>query len=237
MWRSRGIGKESLALRPQVRIVAGRMPRPGSAEIMAGKGVAERFQGAGLGESLKFGMRDWRVVGIFDAGNTGFNSEIWGDADQLMQAFRRPVYSSVIFRLRDSSEFDKVKARLESDPRLTVDVKRETQYYKDQSELMAKFLRIMGLSLTVIFSVGAIIGAMITMYAAVSNRVSEIGTLRALRFPEAGHYAGVHTRIPSAGGHRGAAGAFPGFLPPALHHIHHELADILRACVHVHSYI
>ncbi len=178
----RGIGKESMALRPQVKIVAGRMPRPGSAEIMAGQGVAQRFQGAGLGESLKFGMRDWRVVGIFDAGNTGFNSEIWGDADQLMQAFRRPVYSSVIFKLRDSSEFGKVKARLESDPRLTLDVRRETQYYKDQSELMAKFLRIMGLSLTVIFSIGAIIGAMITMYAAVSNRVSEIGTLRALGF-------------------------------------------------------
>ncbi|MGA2193025.1 MAG: FtsX-like permease family protein [Nitrospirota bacterium] len=178
----RGIGKESMALRPQVRLIYGRMPRPGSAEIIAGKGVSKRFVGAGLGETLHFGMREWTVVGIFDAGNTGFSSEIWGDSEQLMQAFRRPVYSSVIFRLRDSSEFGLVKARLESDPRLSLDARRESKYYSDQSELMAKFLRIMGMSLTVIFSLGAIIGAMITMYAAVSNRVGEIGTLRALGF-------------------------------------------------------
>ena len=178
----RGIGRHSMSLRLQVRLAEGRMPRPGLAEIIAGQGVAKRFKGAGLGETLRFGMREWTVVGIFDAGNTGFSSEIWGDADQLMQAFRRPVYSSVIFRLRDPSEFGRVKTRLESDPRLSVDARRETKYYSDQSELMAKFLRIMGLALTVIFSIGAVIGAMITMYAAVSNRVGEIGTLRALGF-------------------------------------------------------
>ncbi|HCL81317.1 MAG TPA: multidrug ABC transporter permease, partial [Nitrospiraceae bacterium] len=111
-----------------------------------------------------------------------FSSEIWGDAEQLMQAFRRPVYSSVILKLRDSLEFDNLKQRLESDPRLTVDVLRETKYYEEQSEMMAKFLRILGLSLTIIFSLGAVIGAMITMYAAVANRVGEIGTLRALGF-------------------------------------------------------
>jgi ABC-type antimicrobial peptide transport system permease subunit len=127
-------------------------------------------------------MRDWTVVGVFDAGNTGFSSEIWGDVDQLMQAFRRPVYSSVVFKLRDPSEFGRFKGRIESDPRLTLEAKRETKYYQDQSEMMAKFLRIMGLSLTIIFSLGAIIGAMITMYAAVANRTSEIGTLRALGF-------------------------------------------------------
>jgi ABC-type antimicrobial peptide transport system permease subunit len=127
-------------------------------------------------------MRDWTVVGIFDAGATGFSSEIWGDADLLMQAFRRPVYSSEIFRLRDSSDFAAAKKRIDDDPRLTVDVKRETQYYLDQSEAMAKFLRILGLILTIIFSLGAVIGAMITMYAAVANRVMEIGTLRALGF-------------------------------------------------------
>jgi len=127
-------------------------------------------------------MRDWTVVGIFDAGATGFSSEIWGDATQLMQAFRRPVYSSLTFRLRNSNDFESVKAKLDSDPRLTVDVRRETRYYRDQSEAMAKFLRILGVSLTVIFSIGAVIGAMITMYAAVSNRVAEIGTLRALGF-------------------------------------------------------
>ncbi len=178
----RGINEQSLKLRPQVKLIRGRMPRPGSAEIMAGQSVLKRFDGVDVGESLRFGMRDWTVVGVFDAGNTGFNSEIWGDADQLMQAFRRPVYSSVLFKLRDQDELDAVKARLESDPRLTVDAKRETRYYEEQSEMMAKFLRILGISLTIIFSLGAMIGAMITMYTSVANRIAEIGTLRALGF-------------------------------------------------------
>ena len=178
----RGVGRASLALRPQVRMIEGRLPRSGSSEIIAGQGVAKRFQGAGVGETLRFGVRDWMVVGIFDAGNTGFNSEIWGDVDQLMQAFRRPVYSSVLFKLYDAALFDQVRKRIENDPRLTVEVKRENRYYLDQSEMMAKFLRILGISLTVIFSLGAIIGAMITMYSAVANRTAEIGTLRALGF-------------------------------------------------------
>jgi len=178
----RGIAPTSLALRPQVRLEEGRMPRPGSAEILTGKSIARRFEGAGIGEHLRFAMRDWTVVGIFDAGASGFSSEIWGDADLLMQSFRRPVYSSVTFKLRDSTAFDGLKQRLEGDPRLTVEAKRETKYYLDQSEAMAKFLRILGLALTIIFSLGAVIGAMITMYAAVANRVTEIGTLRALGF-------------------------------------------------------
>lgn len=178
----RGIGASSLALRPQVKLVEGRMLRFGSAEIIAGRSIAERFKGGGIDEMLRFGMRNWRVVGIFDAGNTEFSSEIWGDSDQLMQAFRRPVYSSVIFKLRDSSEFEIVKKRIESDPRLTLEAKRENRYYAEQSEIMAKFLRILGISLTVIFSLGAIIGAMITMYSAVATRTGEIGTLRALGF-------------------------------------------------------
>ena len=178
----RGIAPTSMALRPQVRLVEGRMPRPGSLEVIAGSSVAKRFKGGGIGETLRFGMRDWTVVGIFDAGATGFSSEIWGDVDQLMQAFRRPVYSSVLFKLRDAGEFPQVKERLESDPRLTVEARRETKYYSDQSEMMATFLGIMGTTLTIIFSLGAVIGAMITMYAAVANRVGEIGTLRALGF-------------------------------------------------------
>ena len=178
----RGIAAASVALRPQIRLMEGRLPRAGSAEIMAGQSIAGRFKGGGLGETLRFGMRDWRIVGVFDAGNTGFNSEIWGDVDQLMQAFRRPVYSSAIFRLRNPRAFEAVRARLEGDPRLTVEAKRETRYYRDQSEMMATFLRILGITLTIIFSLGAVIGAMITMYAAVSNRTGEIGTLRALGF-------------------------------------------------------
>ncbi|HAM51791.1 MAG TPA: multidrug ABC transporter permease [Nitrospiraceae bacterium] len=178
----RGVIPHSLLLRPQVRLTEGRMPRPGSEEVIAGKSIAKRFQGGGMGETVRFGMRDWTVVGVFDAGNTAFNSEIWGDVDQLMQAFRRPVYSSVILKLRDSTEFEEFKTRVESDPRLTLEAKRETTFYADQSEAMARFLRILGITLTVVFSLGAVIGAMITMYAAVANRVTEIGTLRALGF-------------------------------------------------------
>jgi putative ABC transport system permease protein len=178
----RGIGENSLFLRPQVKLVEGRLPRVGSPEVIVGISIAKRFVGIGMDETLCCAMRDWKVVGIFDAGSTGFSSEIWGDVDQFMQAFRRPGYSSVIFRLRDSSEFQNVKSRVENDPRLTLVAKRETKYYAEQSEIMAKFLRILGTSLTIIFSLGAVIGAMITMYSAVANRIAEIGTLRALGF-------------------------------------------------------
>jgi len=178
----RGIDESSLLLRPQVRLVGGRLPRMGTTEVIAGTSIVRRFKDIGIDRTLYCGTRHWRIVGIFDAGSTGFNSEIWGDADQFMQAFRRNGYSSVIFELRDSSEFENVKSRIEGDPRLTLEVKRETKYYADQSEMMAKFLRILGISLTIIFSLGAIIGAMITMYSAVANRVAEIGTLRALGF-------------------------------------------------------
>jgi len=178
----RGIGAQSMPLRPQVKLIEGRLPRPGSSEIIAGQRVAQKFRGGGLGESLRFGMRDWSVVGIFDAGNTAFSSEIWGDADQLMQAFRRTMYSSVLIKLRDAAAFETFRTAIESDPRLTLEAKRENRYYADQSEIMAKFLRILGISLTVIFSMGAVIGAMITMYASVATRTREIGTLRALGF-------------------------------------------------------
>jgi ABC-type antimicrobial peptide transport system permease subunit len=102
--------------------------------------------------------------------------------DQVMQAFRRPVYSSLIFKLQDAADFLQARNAIEADPRLKLEAKRETRYYLDQSEMMAKFLRILGMSLTIIFSIGAIIGAMITMYSAVANRTAEIGTLRALGF-------------------------------------------------------
>lgn len=179
----RGTTPQGLALRPQVNIVAGRMFAPGTSEIIAGRGVAAAFPGAGLGESLRFAQRQWTVVGIFDAGGSAFDSEVWGDAEQLMQGFRRAVFSSVIFRLADPSQFDRVKARLESDPRLTVEARREKQFYAAQSEGLAKFIGYLGMTLSVIFSIGAVVGAMITMYASVASRTGEIGTLRALGFP------------------------------------------------------
>jgi putative ABC transport system permease protein len=178
----RGVQAGSVALRPQVKLVAGRMFRMGSSEIIVGNSIAKGFKGVGLQSTLNWGMRTWTVVGIFDAGNTGFSSEIWGDVDQVMQAFRRPVYSMIIFKLIDPASFPRAKTAIESDPRLTLEAKRETQHYLDQSKMMAKFLRILGLSLTIIFSIGAVIGAMITMYSAVANRIGEIGTMRALGF-------------------------------------------------------
>ena len=178
----RGIGGLGGALRPQVRLSAGRMFRPGSDEVVAGKSIAGKFVGAGVGEVLRFGGRDWRVSGIIDSAGSGLDSEIWGDADQLMPAFRRPVFSSMVLRLTDPAGFNALKARIEADPRLTLEAKRERQYYADQSEALATFINVLGLALTAIFSIGAVIGAMITMYATVANRVGEIGTLRALGF-------------------------------------------------------
>jgi ABC-type antimicrobial peptide transport system permease subunit len=178
----RGVGPQGLALRPQVRVVTGRMFRPGSTDITVGRSIAARFDGVGLGERLRFGGRAWTVVGVFDAGGSGFDSEIWGDGEQMMQSFRRQAYSSVVARLVDPAQFDALKARLEADPRMAVDVKRERVFYEEQSEMMANFIHILGLTLSVIFSIGAMIGAMITMYAAVANRTGEIGSLRALGF-------------------------------------------------------
>ena len=178
----RGVSSRALTLRPQVKIVEGRMFEAGKSEIIAGSGITRRFAGAGVGERLRFGQRDWTVVGLFDAGNSGFDSEIWGDVEQLAQAFRRTTYSAVIVRLADTRRFDAFKHDIESDPRLTLEAKREQVYYADQSKALSTFISILGLTLSIIFSVGAMIGAMITMYASVANRVAEIGTLRALGF-------------------------------------------------------
>jgi putative ABC transport system permease protein len=181
----RGTTAAGLAIRPQVHIVEGRMFTPGTSEIIAGRSISRGFSGAGLGESLRFAQRQWTVVGIFDAGGSAFDSEVWGDAEQLMQGFRRQSFSSVIFRLADPSQFDSVKTRLEADPRLTIEAKREKQFYAEQSEGLAKFIGYLGTTLSIIFSIGAIVGAMITMYASVAARTSEIGTMRALGFPRA----------------------------------------------------
>jgi len=178
----RGTSELGLQLRPQVRLVEGRLFRPGSSEVVAGRAVASGFQGVGLGETLRFAGREWTVVGVFDAGRSGFDSEIWGDAEQMMQAFRRNAYSSVVFRLADLDGFDNARAALDDDPRLSLEAKREVRFYAEQSEALATFINILGLSLSVIFSIGAVVGAMITMFAAVASRVGEIGTLRALGF-------------------------------------------------------
>jgi ABC-type antimicrobial peptide transport system permease subunit len=179
----RGVEEAAFELRPQVRIVGGRMFRWGAREVIAGAGITQRFVGAQIGEKIKFGGDLWTVVGIFDAEGSGFESELWGDGRQIMDAFRRASFSTVTLRLKNPDEFSDVLAAFEADNRLQYFVaKREKQFFEEQSEMMAKFIRILGLFITVIFSTGATVGAMITMYGAVANRTVEIGTLRALGF-------------------------------------------------------
>ena len=178
----RGTSGMGLTLRPQVKIKAGRLFQPGTSEIIVGSSIAARFANTGIGQHLKFAQREWTVVGVFDGGGSGFDSEVWGDVEQLMQGFRRNVYSAMVVRLADANRFDKFRADVGEDPRLTQEMKREQTFYSDQSKALSTFINVLGLTLSVIFSIGAMIGAMITMYASVASRVGEIGTLRALGF-------------------------------------------------------
>jgi ABC-type antimicrobial peptide transport system permease subunit len=178
----RGLPLLGLQLRPQVKIVDGRTFRPGSSEIIVGSKVAEGFEGVGIGQQLRFAGREWTVVGTFDGAKSGFDSEVWGDVEQMMQAFRRTVYSSAVARLQDAGDFEAFRQRVAGDQRLTLDVKQEPLFYEEQSRQLSQFISVLGIVLSVIFSIGAMIGAMITMYSAVANRTGEIGTLRALGF-------------------------------------------------------
>ena len=178
----RGTSDIGLSIRPQVKIVQGRMFRPGTSEIVAGRAVARGFANMSLGHTITMAGREWTVVGIFDAERSGFDSEIWGDVDQVMQAFRRSVYASIVFKLASIEAFNGIRQAIADDPQLQLDAKLEARFYAEQSEGMTKFIKLLGLSLSVIFSIGAIVGAMITMFAAVASRIGEIGTLRALGF-------------------------------------------------------
>ena len=179
----RGVEEAAFQLRPQVRIVEGRMFRWGAREVIAGAGITDRFVGAQIGETVKFGGDVWTVVGIFDSEGSGFDSELWGDLNQIADAFRRSSLSTVTARLKNPDDFSDVASAFESDNRLQYfTAKREKKFFEEQSEMMATFIRILGIFITVIFSTGATIGAMITMYGSVANRTVEIGTMRALGF-------------------------------------------------------
>lgn len=178
----RGTSDVGFVLRPQVKIRDGRLFRPGAAEIIVGSSIAARFNNSGIGQHLRFAQREWTVVGVFDAGGSGFDSEVWGDVEQLMQGFRRNAYSAMVVRLADTAQFDQFRADVGEDQRLAQEMKREQTFYSDQSKALSTFINALGLTLSVIFSIGAMIGAMITLYASVANRVGEIGTLRALGF-------------------------------------------------------
>lgn len=178
----RGVGPKSAFIHKGFKLIDGRMFDMGKTEIVAGKKAAAQFEGCALGETVSFGTTDWTVVGVFEAGESSLESEVWGDAEQFLPAFGRPVFSTVIFRLSDPTAFDKIRERIKSDPRMTVELKREDKYYADQTHASAVFINSIGTTLSIVFSLGAIIGAMITMYAAVSNRTTEIATMRALGF-------------------------------------------------------
>ncbi len=206
----RGTGEVGMQLRPQVQIVQGRMFRPGSSEVVAGAGIARGFAGVDIGAVLRFGGRDWTVVGIFDAGKSGFDSEIWADTEQIMQAFRRQSFNTVVFRLADANTFDRVAELVDGDVRLSLQAKREVRFYAEQSESLANFISILGTALAVIFSIGAVVGAMITMFGAVASRTGEIGTLRALGFRRGavlGAFLGESLLLSLAGGVLGLGAA------------------------------
>lgn len=179
----RGVTPVSLTLRPDIKIIEGRMYNPGTAEVIAGSSVSTRFKGTQVGETVRFNARDWQVVGVFDAGGTAFDSELWGDIQQMQDVFRRGTYlSSMTLKLNDPSQLSAVQSRIEADPRLPLEAKAEKDYYAAQSKATTTFIMFVGIAICVIFSIGAVVGAAITMYASVANRTKEIGTLRALGF-------------------------------------------------------
>jgi putative ABC transport system permease protein len=178
----RGVTAKSFALRPRIHLVEGRLFRPGLEEVVVGKLANARIAHCSVGDRIQLAGRAWSIVGVFDAGGTSFDSEIWGDVELFMPVFDRPVYQSVTFRLDELPHFGAIRTRLEADPRMSVQVKHEDEFYAAQSATLAALLRGLGLFVTLIMALGAIFGALNTMYAAVGSRTKDIGTLLALGF-------------------------------------------------------
>lgn len=180
----RGVAPESFQLRGRIRIIEGRDFMPGSDEVIVGKGIARRLDGVKVGGELSLKRnRPVRVVGIFSADGSSFESEIWGDLRAIQGILNRQgSVSSVTLRLPEPNAFEALRLRVAGDPRLGLEVKREPTYYDEQSQNLSLFIKSLGLVIAVFFSLGAMIGAMITMYAQVAQRIREIGTLRALGF-------------------------------------------------------
>jgi ABC-type lipoprotein release transport system permease subunit len=179
---ARGVSPQAFQVRRNIRVVEGRMFRSGAPEILVGRTIAGRFPNTAVGDRMRFANRDWTVVGHFTADGSSFESEIWGENEQFMPAFRGEVFQSVTFRLRDPASFEGVKQALEDDPRLRVDVERELDFYANQSTGLTGILRFFAIFVTSIMAVGAVAGAVNTMYAAVANRAPEIAVLRTLGF-------------------------------------------------------
>jgi putative ABC transport system permease protein len=178
----RGISDKAWEVRNNVRITNGRRVQSGRAEVCVGSKVTGRYAGAHAGQKMRFGGRDWDVVCEFTAGGSAFESEIWAENEQVMPVFRGQVFQSVSFRLKDPAAFEEAKRSLEANKQLSVDAHRESQFYVQQSALLGNILEILAILITSIMAVGAIFGAVNTMYAAVSGRTPEIAVLLTLGF-------------------------------------------------------
>ena len=179
----RGVTPMAFTVRQNVRIVEGRNFTPGLYELVAGKKAAERYQGLEVGGSVTLRRQRWEVVGIFTSEGSGFESEMWGDIDALQPVFNRTGgYQSLTLRLADPSTLEAFDAEIKANPNMQVQMRSELEYYEGQAGQTATTLTVLAIFVGVIMGIGAVFGAMNTMYALVSARTREIGTLRALGF-------------------------------------------------------
>lgn len=178
----RGVDSVAVQARPEFGIVEGRMVAPGKREVVVGRNAAKQFVGAQLGGKIPVRDGDWDVVGVFATGGDVHESEVWVDRAVLDGVLRSSFIASVIVVLENAEAFDAFKAALSTDPRVNVDVRRETAYYAAQSEATGSFIRVLGTVVGVIMGIGAVFAALNTMYSAVSTRATEIATLRAIGF-------------------------------------------------------
>jgi ABC-type lipoprotein release transport system permease subunit len=178
----RGVSEQAWTVRANVAVAEGTKPSPGQNEICVGQKLLGRFPGTAIGESMRFAAQSWKVTCHFTAGGSAFESEIWGPSERIMPAMRRDAFQSLSFKLADPAAFDEAKRTLEADKRITVDVYRESEFYAKQSEMLGNMLRILAIMITLIMAIGAIFGAVNTMYAAVASRAPEIAVLLTLGF-------------------------------------------------------
>jgi putative ABC transport system permease protein len=180
----RGTPADGIAFRPELKIVSGRAPKPGTNEVIVGKAISRRFKGIGPDDSFEMRRnRPLQVVGEFTSEGSSYESEVWGDLDFIRNSLgRQAVVSSVRVRLNHPSDFDAYRQTIETDKRFSMKVMREHDYYNKQSQATSSFLKGMGFTIAILFALAAMIGAAITMNGAVANRSREIGTLRALGF-------------------------------------------------------
>lgn len=178
----RGVSQTAFAVRTGVAITEGKNFQPSLNEVIVGRKIFERIDGMETGKSFKLQHRDWKIVGVFDAGGSAFESEIWGDADVIGPAFNRSGYHSVTLRMRDPSTISPLNSDLEHDPRMQVQAIDERKYYENQSGVVSGQLFALAVFVAIVMGIGAVFGTMNTMYALVAARTREIGTLRALGF-------------------------------------------------------